>query len=80
VPTGTATIIEDGGVHRLYYTALPIDYKSGAVSPISAQGGRDGITWVKPKLGLVEFRGSRDNNILMAGNTEDRSRTSHTLH
>lgn len=26
---------------------------------------KDGIHWVKPSLGLVEFEGSRDNNILM---------------
>ena len=26
---------------------------------------RDGIHWVKPSLGLVDFEGSRDNNILM---------------
>ena len=26
---------------------------------------RDGIHWVKPSLGLVEFEGSRDNNLLM---------------
>ena len=27
----------------------------------------DGIHWTKPNLGLVEFQGSRDNNILPAG-------------
>lgn len=26
---------------------------------------RDGVTWVKPNLGLVELGGSRDNNILL---------------
>ena len=26
---------------------------------------RDGIRWVKPSLGIVEHRGSRDNNIIM---------------
>jgi len=25
---------------------------------------KDGVTWVKPKLGLVEFNGSKDNNII----------------
>jgi hypothetical protein len=73
VPTGTATIIEEGGIHRLYYTALPMDYKSeSGESNLCYAESRDGVTWVKPRLGLVEFRGSRDNNILMAGNTEDR--------
>lgn len=27
----------------------------------------DGIHWTKPKLGLVEFRGSRENNLVMNG-------------
>lgn len=27
---------------------------------------QDGVTWVKPGLGLVEFRGRKDNNILRA--------------
>lgn len=73
VPTGTATIVEDGGLYRLYYTALPVDYKSeSAESNLCYAESRDGITWVKPNLGLVDFRGSRDNNILMPGNTEDR--------
>lgn len=73
VPTGTATIVEDGGLYRLYYTALPMDYKSeSAESNLCYAESRDGITWTKPNLGLVDFRGSRDNNILMPGNTEDR--------
>jgi hypothetical protein len=25
---------------------------------------RDGITWTKPKLGLFEFEGSMENNII----------------
>lgn len=25
---------------------------------------KDGVSWVKPKLGLVEFKGSKDNNII----------------
>ena len=28
---------------------------------------RDGLQWEKPELGLVEFRGSKANNIVMAG-------------
>ena len=28
---------------------------------------QDGIRWVKPRLGLVEYRGSRDNNIVLRG-------------
>jgi hypothetical protein len=27
----------------------------------------DGVTWVKPELGLVEFRGSKKNNLVDVG-------------
>ncbi len=27
----------------------------------------DGLTWIKPNLGLVDYQGSKDNNILMPG-------------
>ena len=73
VPTGTATIIEDNGLYRLYYGALPNDYKSeSAETNLCYAESRDGINWVKPSLGLVDFRGSRDNNILLKGDPEDR--------
>ena len=73
VPNGTATILEDNGRYRLYYGGLPADFKSeGAETNLCYAESQDGIAWVKPELGLVEFRGSKKNNILMAGNVEDR--------
>ena len=33
---------------------------------------KDGYTWEKPALGIVDFRGSRQNNILMASGPESR--------
>ena len=34
---------------------------------------RDGLTWVKPELGLVEYDGSRANNILWRGGGDTRA-------
>ena len=34
---------------------------------------RDGLTWVKPKLGLVEYDGSKANNILWRGGGDTRA-------
>jgi hypothetical protein len=31
---------------------------------------KDGIVWKKPSLGLVNYKGSKDNNIVMAGDLE----------
>jgi len=73
VPTGAATILEDNGLYRLYYVGMPSDYKSEAdESNVCYAESKDGITWVKPELGLVEFRGSKKNNILLLGDVEDR--------
>lgn len=65
-----ATIIEDNGLYRLYYRGGPTDASAGkaegSTSYFCYAESRDGLTWVKPKLGLVEFEGSRENNILLA--------------
>ncbi len=57
---GYSTVLRDGDLYRLYYSwdrdALP--------SLTGYAESRDGISWTKPKLGLVEFAGSRDNNLI----------------
>ncbi len=69
------TVIKDGGTYRLYYrggtkTDTGI-IKAGTEVTCYAES-QDGKTWVKPKLGLVEFEGSKDNNIIL-GPTKLRS-------
>lgn len=68
--SGYATVIEDDGLYRLYYRGGPADETAGsderATSFFCYAESRDGINWVKPNLGLVEFNGSTDNNILLA--------------
>ena len=46
------------GHYQLWYQASPGCYLCYATS-------RDGIRWTKPDLGLVEFQGNKNNNILM---------------
>ena len=54
----------DGDIYRMYYTAFGFD--SSNVSPcICYAESRDGLNWVKPKLGICEFNGSKDNNIIL---------------
>ncbi len=62
------TVIKDGGTYRLYYrggtkteTGL---IKAGTEVTCYAES-QDGKTWVKPKLGLVAFEGSTENNIIL---------------
>lgn len=67
--SGYATVITDNGLHRMYYRGGPgfarAGQREGDSSYVCYAESRDGITWVKPKLGLVEFNGSKDNNIIM---------------
>jgi hypothetical protein len=68
--SGYPTILQDNGLYRLYYRGGPRDVSAGqsegSTSYFCYAESRDGVTWVKPKLGLVEFEGSKENNILLA--------------
>jgi hypothetical protein len=73
------TVLKDGGIYRLYYRgcAMTPDGEFDAHSEVTCYAeSRDGITWTKPNLGLHEFKGSRDNNIILA---PDLRRISHNF-
>ncbi|MBQ5972707.1 MAG: hypothetical protein IJL69_00785 [Oscillospiraceae bacterium] len=58
------------GTYRMYYlgwqcpTGAPDEPQPGKVVVCYAESP-DGLSWTKPSLGLCEFDGSRDNNILL---------------
>ena len=58
---GDGVVFRDGDRYRMYYRAQngenPPRFTCYAESP-------DGIHWNRPSLGLVEFNGSKDNNIV----------------
>jgi len=66
-PVIYGTVLEQGGRLRLWYKTRSI------VAPrrICYAESSDGITWEKPALGLVEFGGSRENNICISSPTGD---------
>ena len=55
------------GVHRMYNTVSRSSYypKVDFTSTVCYAESRDGIHWEKPSLGIVEFNGSKDNNIIL---------------
>lgn len=57
-----------GSVHRvgnqLYMWYLGQDHDQGWFSRVCLATSRDGYTWHKPDLGLVEYKGSRRNNLV----------------
>ena len=73
VGSGYHTVLQDGGTYRLYYRGLNFKLINGPHLPHSNQEvtcyaeSRDGIHWVKPKLGLFAHDGSKQNNIVWQG-------------
>ncbi len=77
VTSGYATVFQDGDLYRMYYrgssdpgytikaTVRPDEKIVPAHPQFTCYAeSRDGINWVRPKLGLHEFNGSKDNNII----------------
>src|ERR1700759_5422528 len=72
------TVFHDGDKYRLYYRGAsepsyvrPSALKPGETVPPIHRAltcyaeSTDGINWTKPSLGLVDFNGSKDNNIVL---------------
>lgn len=70
--SGYHSIFQDGDRYRMYYKAWHIEVKDGRADTKSHPlfccyaESEDGIHWHKPELGLVEFEGSKANNIVLA--------------
>ena len=61
---GYTTIIKDGNFYSAYYRGLPSDNEN-LQNTCYAESG-DGITWVKPFLGLFKINGSFKNNVILS--------------
>ncbi|MEO6874630.1 MAG: hypothetical protein ABI222_07385 [Opitutaceae bacterium] len=65
------TVLKDGNIYRMYYRgcAMTPDGEFDPHSEVTCYAeSHDGISWTKPKLGLQEFNGRRDNNIILGPN------------
>ena len=68
------SVFQDGDRYRMYFGSLHYEMTEGKLiqghPPFTCYAeSRDGIHWTKPNLGLVEFEGSRKNNIVLANGT-----------
>lgn len=66
------TIFADGDRFRMYYRGAHWDVTAKRETHpefTCYAESRDGIRWTKPNLGLFEFQGSRENNIVWAGDS-----------
>ena len=70
------SVICHEGKFRMWYVAIDkeaMQFPPPSIAPTRTFAGfrlayaesEDGIHWVKPNLGLVEYRGSRDNNLVV---------------
>ncbi len=71
---GFNTLLFDEGIYKLWYsvTIESIVEKTdeiGSESVLCYAESKDGISWEKPKLGLFELNGNRNNNIVFGLNT-----------
>lgn len=67
---GYTTVLYDliGGAprYRMYYRGKAAAVGDGTGEVTCVAESSDGIRWTKPKLGLVEIDGSRENNVVLA--------------
>ncbi|MEZ6131757.1 MAG: hypothetical protein R3C59_24120 [Planctomycetaceae bacterium] len=62
------SIFQDGDLYRMYYRGSHWENnKAGHPEVTCYAESKDGIHWTKPKLGLYEWDGSKDNNIVWNG-------------
>ncbi|MBQ3387801.1 MAG: hypothetical protein IJG60_01145 [Thermoguttaceae bacterium] len=62
---GYFTIMYDGDLYHMYYHAW--GQNSGEPLSIAYLRSSDGIHWERPNLGLCDFQGNKENNIVMFG-------------
>ncbi|HLB73603.1 MAG TPA: hypothetical protein VJJ98_06265 [Sedimentisphaerales bacterium] len=68
--SGYHTVFQDGEICRMYYRGWNHDAKTQKQlhpAVVCYAQSRDGINWDRPNLRLVEFQGSRENNIILEG-------------
>ncbi len=62
------TVIHDGDLYRMYYRGLPISGRDGSEDEVTCYAeSQNGILWTKPNLRLFEVKGTKDNNVVLAG-------------
>ena len=62
---GWNTVMEDGGSYKMWYEASTLNPKKRHMQMLALATSTDGVRWEKPKLGVTEFNGSTDNNLVL---------------
>ena len=62
---GTVIWDEEDQIFKMWYNTLGTPKRPYSEDYLCYATSKDGVTWEKPDLGLVEFRGSKKNNIFL---------------
>ncbi|MDA0835514.1 MAG: hypothetical protein O2955_20595 [Planctomycetota bacterium] len=62
---GMSSLLHEEGKFRLWY-GVSHGIRNGEEYAVAYAESDDGITWTKPSLGLIEYNGSTDNNLVVA--------------
>lgn len=57
------SVVKDGKRIRIYYNGRP-EYPKGGSQTTCVAESEDGIHFSRPKLGLIDFKGSKENNMV----------------
>ncbi len=66
--SGYETVLEDGGTFRFYYRGMPEAAHDLDTEVTCVAESKDGIHWTRPKLGIYEVHGTKENNVVLARN------------
>ncbi len=66
--SGYTTVIRENDRYHMYYRGLPTAGKDGPSAETTCYATSDnGVDWTKPDLGIFEVLGTRENNVVLAG-------------
>jgi hypothetical protein len=57
------SVIREGGVFRMWYQAWPRDWDGSDVVAVGCAESDDGLSWRRPRYGLMECCGTRENHL-----------------
>jgi hypothetical protein len=64
---GYTSVVQEGSRIHLWYEVASKQDRDGSTGVAYATSTDGGATWVKPELGVIEFAGSKRNNLVLAG-------------
>jgi hypothetical protein len=66
---GYFSVLKFDGKWHLWYEAIDRTYKADGDRSLCYAVSSDGVKWQRPDLGLIEYAGSKNNNIVLLKNT-----------